>query len=70
LGPAGDAAPWAPPDPLPTSDDLADPSRLVARVSGSPSETDAADDEFDQALEALLRGDVGEAPKPEDDSTP
>ncbi|NYD65599.1 putative hydrolase [Agromyces atrinae] len=61
---------WAHPDLLPTSEDLDDPSRLVARVSGTPSETDAADDEFDQALEALLRGDVGEAPKPEDDSTP
>ncbi|WP_336604071.1 zinc-dependent metalloprotease [Agromyces seonyuensis] len=49
---------WAHPDLLPTADDLDEPARLVARLTGSDTLTTSADDEFDQALEALLRGET------------
>ncbi|WP_157413571.1 zinc-dependent metalloprotease [Agromyces allii] len=69
---------WAHPDLLPTSEDLDDPSRLIARLTGAESAVSEADDEFDQALEALLRGETpaapgegGEAPQtPEADGGP
>ncbi|KQM83093.1 zinc-dependent metalloprotease [Agromyces sp. Leaf222] len=53
---------WAHPDILPTSEDLDDPSRLIARLTGAESAASEADDEFDQALEALLRGETPAAP--------
>ena len=53
---------WAHPDLLPTSEDLDDPSRLIARLTGAETATSEADDEFDQALEALLRGETPAAP--------
>ena len=39
---------WEHPDLLPTSDDISDPSRLIAKLSGG------SDDEMDQALRDLL----------------
>ncbi|HEY6799339.1 MAG TPA: zinc-dependent metalloprotease, partial [Agromyces sp.] len=53
---------WAHPDILPTAEDLDDPSALIARLSGAESAGSAADDEFDQALEQLLRGETPAAP--------
>jgi putative hydrolase len=41
---------WDHPDLLPTSDDIADPSRLIAKLSGNTSQAD----DFDQALRDLL----------------
>ncbi|WP_422386851.1 zinc-dependent metalloprotease [Agromyces albus] len=52
---------WSHPDLLPTAADLDDPSALVARLTGAESRTEA-DDEFDQALEQLLRGETPAAP--------
>ena len=53
---------WAHPDLLPTSADLDDPSRLIARLTGADTAESEADDEFDQALEQLLRGETPAAP--------
>lgn len=53
---------WSHPDLLPTSEDLDDPSRLIARLTGSDTSESEADDEFDQALEQLLRGETPAAP--------
>jgi putative hydrolase len=52
---------WAHPDILPTAEDLDDPSALIARLTGAES-AGSADDEFDQALEQLLRGETPAAP--------
>jgi uncharacterized protein (DUF2342 family) len=41
---------WDHPDLLPTSDDIADPSKLIAKLSGNTSQAD----DFDQALRDLL----------------
>lgn len=53
---------WAHPDLLPTAADLDDPSGLVARLTGTDSAESEADDEFDQALEQLLRGETPAGP--------
>ncbi|MFD5866624.1 zinc-dependent metalloprotease [Agromyces sp. S2-1-8] len=53
---------WAHPDLLPTADDLDDPSGLIARLTGADSAENEADDEFDQALEQLLRGETPAGP--------
>ncbi len=53
---------WAHPDLLPTAADLDDPSRLIARLTGADTAESEADDEFDQALERLLRGETPAAP--------
>jgi len=53
---------WSHPDLLPTSEDLDDPSRLIARLTGADTPESEADDEFDQALEQLLRGETPAAP--------
>ncbi|WP_307044883.1 zinc-dependent metalloprotease [Agromyces ramosus] len=53
---------WSHPDLLPTSEDLDDPSRLIARLTGADTSESEADDEFDQALEQLLRGETPAAP--------
>ncbi|WP_173924643.1 zinc-dependent metalloprotease [Agromyces sp. Marseille-P2726] len=53
---------WAHPDILPTAADLDDPSSLIARLTGTETARSEADDEFDQALEELLRGETPAAP--------
>ncbi|QAY73593.1 zinc-dependent metalloprotease [Agromyces protaetiae] len=53
---------WAHPDLLPLAADLDDPAGLVARLTGTDAEVNSADDEFDQALEQLLRGETPAAP--------
>ncbi|WP_448812008.1 zinc-dependent metalloprotease [Agromyces bauzanensis] len=53
---------WSHPDLLPTAADLDDPSALVARLTGSDTAESEAGDEFDQALEQLLRGETPAAP--------
>jgi putative hydrolase len=53
---------WAHPDILPTAADLDDPSALIARLTGAETPESEADDEFDQALEQLLRGETPAAP--------
>ena len=53
---------WAHPDILPSAADLDDPSALIARLTGAETPESEADDEFDQALEQLLRGETPAAP--------
>ncbi|WP_082590813.1 zinc-dependent metalloprotease [Agromyces sp. Soil535] len=53
---------WAHPDLLPTAADLDDPSALIARLTGADTAETSADEEFDQALEQLLRGETPAAP--------
>lgn len=53
---------WSHPDLLPTSEDLDDPTRLIARLTGADTLESEAGDEFDQALEQLLRGETPAAP--------
>jgi putative hydrolase len=54
---------WSHPDLLPTSDDIDDPSALVARLTASASGAEPEYDELDEAIAALLNGvDLGEAP--------
>ncbi|MEO7015817.1 MAG: zinc-dependent metalloprotease [Leifsonia sp.] len=53
---------WSHPDLLPQSDDLDDPSRLVARLTATANGEEPEYDALDQALEDLLRGDT-ERPK-------
>ncbi|QDZ14350.1 zinc-dependent metalloprotease [Humibacter ginsenosidimutans] len=61
---------WSHPDLLPTSEDLDDPSRLVARLKASAAGEPPERDELDDAIAALLNGeDFGEAPG-DDGSTP
>lgn len=48
---------WAHPDLLPTAADLDDPAPLAARLAAGGQAGGDADAEFDEALEALLRGD-------------
>ncbi|WP_426623623.1 zinc-dependent metalloprotease [Leifsonia sp. McL0607] len=52
---------WSHPDLLPQAADLDDPSALVARLTAAASGQEPDRDEFDQAIEDLLRGD-GERP--------
>jgi putative hydrolase len=60
---------WAHPDLLPTAEDLDDPTSFIARLTGAESAASEADDDFDQALEQLLRGETPAAPR-EDGSEP
>jgi len=62
VGVEGRDALWAHPDLLPTTEDLDDPTRLIARLTGADTAESEADDEFDQALEQLLRGETPAAP--------
>jgi putative hydrolase len=62
VGVEGRDALWAHPDILPTSGDIDDPSALIARLMGTDSAGTEADQEFDQALEQLLRGETPAAP--------
>ncbi|HLP23334.1 MAG TPA: zinc-dependent metalloprotease [Microbacteriaceae bacterium] len=61
VGAANRDALWSHPDTMPTAADIADPSGLVARLTGTatPSQDDL---DFDAALEALLRGETPPAP--------
>ncbi|GAB3390193.1 zinc-dependent metalloprotease [Humibacter soli] len=61
---------WSHPDLLPTSEDVDDPSALVARLTASASGAEPEYDELDEAIAALLRGDAIEGdvpPEPGDD---
>lgn len=48
---------WSHPDLLPQAADLDDPSALVARLTAQAAGREPERDEFDQAIEDLLRGD-------------
>lgn len=61
---------WGHPDLLPTSADLDDPAALIGRLTGSDEAEAMADDEFDQALEDLLRGDMPAAPGEDGEDPP
>ncbi|QAY61880.1 zinc-dependent metalloprotease [Microbacterium protaetiae] len=67
VGPAGRDALWDYPDLMPTSDDIDDPSALIARVQAHARGEQPVRDEMDEALDALLRGDV--PPASADDET-
>ncbi|MDE0545684.1 zinc-dependent metalloprotease [Microbacterium sp. C7(2022)] len=70
VGPAARDSLWDYPDLMPTSDDIDDPGALVARLEATARGEQPASDEFDDALERLLAGEVPPAPTPEqDDST-
>ena len=56
---------WAHPDILPTAEDLDDPAALVARLTETASGAEPVLDEFDQALQDLLRDDGTERPHEE-----
>lgn len=64
VGVEGRDALWAHPDILPSSDDIDDPTRLLDRLAGRSTDT-TEEDEFDQALEDLLRSDGPERPHEE-----
>jgi putative hydrolase len=53
---------WSHPDLLPTSEDIDDPTALVARLVAEADGQPAELDEVDQALEDLLRDDGGDRP--------
>lgn len=57
VGVAARDALWDYPDLMPTSDDIDDPSALIARLQARARGEQAPRDEMDDALEALLRGD-------------
>ncbi|HWD62228.1 MAG TPA: zinc-dependent metalloprotease [Humibacter sp.] len=63
---------WSHPDLMPTSEDVDDPSTLVARLTASASGVEPEYDELDEAIAALLRGDAiqGDAPREQGDDTP
>jgi putative hydrolase len=62
---------WSHPDLLPTSEDLDDPSGLVARLTASAAGVEPEYDELDEAIAALLSGqDLGEAPAGGDERKP
>ncbi len=56
---------WSHPDLVPTSEDIDDPEALVARLTGS----EAATDDFDQAIEDLLNDTRDNRPHEGDDGT-
>jgi len=83
VGPEARDALWSHPDVLPGSEDLDDPSRLVARLSAEARGETPEPDEMDRALEELLNGTTPAAPedgdvdggtadgtRPDDDGTP
>lgn len=53
---------WAHPDLMPQSEDIDDPSGLIARLGAAARGETALQDEFDRALEDFLRDDPGETP--------
>jgi len=53
---------WGHPDLLPGPDDLDDPSALITRLTHADGAEVAADQEFDRALDELLRGATPAAP--------
>ncbi|GAB3802862.1 zinc-dependent metalloprotease [Humibacter antri] len=62
---------WSHPDLLPTSEDVDDPSALVARLTASASGVEPELDELDEAIAALLNGvNPGEAPVGGDGDAP
>ncbi|MFT2815795.1 zinc-dependent metalloprotease [Leifsonia sp. A12D58] len=56
---------WAHPDIVPTAEDLDDPAALIARLTTTASGAEPVLDEFDQALQDLLRDDGTERPHEE-----
>lgn len=56
---------WSHPDVLPTSQDIDDPSGLIARLTGGTPELD----DVDQAIEALLADDTDDRPRENDDGS-
>lgn len=62
VGVEGRDALWTHPDLLPIAADLDDPGALVARLTGNRTAESDADDEFDAALEQLLRGETPAGP--------
>ena len=52
---------WSHPDLVPTSDDIDDPSALIARIQGGDPEPD----DIDQAIEDLLNDDTSDRPREE-----
>lgn len=56
---------WDYPDLMPTSDDIDDPSALVARLQARARGEAPARDAFDDALEQLLAGERGEGTAPD-----
>ena len=69
VGPAERDRLWDYPDMMPTSDDIDDPSGLIARVQAHARGEQPVRDEMDEALDALLRGDAPpEDPDPGDSS--
>ena len=67
VGVAARDALWAHPDLLPTAADLDDPAPLAARLAAGGQAAGEADAEFDEALEALLRGELPDADDTEGD---
>ncbi|WP_394552543.1 zinc-dependent metalloprotease [Agromyces sp. MMS24-JH15] len=61
---------WGHPDLLPTAEDLDDPTGLIARLTGTDSLGAVADEEFDQAIEALLRGETPAGPGEDGEEPP
>ncbi len=56
---------WSHPDVLPVSEDIDDPSALVARLTG----TTAGPDDVDQAIEDLLKDDTDDRPREKEDGS-
>ncbi|ROP43440.1 MULTISPECIES: zinc-dependent metalloprotease [unclassified Rathayibacter] len=65
VGPEARDALWSHPDVLPGSDDLDDPTALVARLSAEARGETPEPDEMDRALEELLNGTTPAAPEGE-----
>ncbi|QHC62173.1 hypothetical protein GSU69_05390 [Rathayibacter festucae] len=65
VGPEARDALWSHPDVLPGSDDLDDPTALVARLSAEARGETPEPDEMDRALEELLNGTTPPAPEGE-----
>ncbi|KZX20014.1 hypothetical protein ACH61_02875 [Rathayibacter tanaceti] len=61
VGPEARDSLWSHPDLLPGSDDLDDPSALVARLTAEASGQSPEPDEMDRALEDLLNGTMPDA---------
>ncbi|WEG07495.1 zinc-dependent metalloprotease [Microbacterium horticulturae] len=74
VGPGGRDALWDYPDLMPTADDIDDPRALIDRLQARARGDQPVQDEMDEALEALLRGEdpsADESPSgepPTDDS--
>ncbi len=57
---------WSHPDLLPTSEDVDDPSRLVARLTASAGGAEPEYDELDEAIAAMLRGEDPDGEQPQE----